>query len=102
MTANDLMRRLRASEISYSEFFKESEKLSLEELQSLTSLLIEWTNLRPHREVISQRRIKRLHRRSFHPPLVKFPTLQPVPPVPIMQTLTGANPPGISHQPDPA
>ena len=46
MTANDLMRRLRASEISYADFFKESEKLSLEELQSLTSLLIEWTNLR--------------------------------------------------------
>ncbi len=43
MNANDLMRRLRAGEISYSDFFKESEKLSLEELQSLTSLLIEWT-----------------------------------------------------------
>ena len=42
MTANELMRRLRANEIDYREFVKESEELSLEELQALTPLLIEW------------------------------------------------------------
>jgi len=41
LTASHLMRRLRTGEISYSDFFKESEKLSLEELESLTRLLIE-------------------------------------------------------------
>jgi hypothetical protein len=42
MTAYELMRRLRADEIDYREFVKESEELSLEELQALTPLLIEW------------------------------------------------------------
>ena len=42
MTANELMRRLRAGEIDRAEFIKESEKLSLEELQALTPQLIEW------------------------------------------------------------
>ena len=42
MTANELMRRVRAGEIDRAEFVKESEKLSLEELQALTRLLMEW------------------------------------------------------------
>jgi hypothetical protein len=46
-------------------FFKESEKLSLEELQSLTSLLIEWTKSSALQRGNLPKKIKRLHRRPF-------------------------------------
>jgi len=42
VTANELIRRLRAGEIDHKGFIEESENLSLEELQALTPLLIEW------------------------------------------------------------
>ena len=42
MTALDLMHRFRSGEIDHNEFVQHSEKLPLEELQSLTPLLIEW------------------------------------------------------------
>jgi hypothetical protein len=38
------MRRLRAGEIDNEGFVEESERMSLEELQALTPLLIEWAN----------------------------------------------------------
>jgi len=42
MSALELINRLRSGEIDHNQFVHESEQLSLEELEELTSLLIQW------------------------------------------------------------
>jgi len=42
MNALELMNRLRSDDISLTEFFRESESLSREELEKLASLVAEW------------------------------------------------------------
>lgn len=50
MTALELINRLRSGEIDHNQFILESEKLSLEETEKLTSLLLQWNAERVKRK----------------------------------------------------